>query len=261
MLIDDLEAKYIRRLQTLKKQGTKNKLILVLLMIPASVFAYYYVLPYYMNIPEKEKTSGNGLVVLVTLVSAFWMVIILISKSIHYINSNEIRYFKNEFKKQLFNFLKLNNPELQEYNYHKKIHPSVFYASSLFDCRYDDYTGDDWMKGIYNGITFEICELHVSRLFHPIFNGVFIMCHSHNIFSQQDRDDIMKHFLVVDFMEKHRAGIKIATYNGHVLIAIDMKGYFFENKSMASIDKLHKDAEMLGEMIGIIKMVISLKIR
>jgi hypothetical protein len=253
MIIDELEAKYLNVLQTLKKQGTKNKILVMLLLIPAGIYAYFDLTNNNNGYQERDQISQGMLIVICIGVVIFWIFIILMSKSITFINNKSLRYFNNSFKKELFDCLKNDITELQEYIYYSKIKPAVFYASGLFNSRYDDYLGDDWMRGTYKGVVFDLCELHVSRLFKPIFNGIFVKCDYRALQESEKFFSILDNPLFKDFENRYCAAIHSSANHSCIYIAVDMKGYFFENKNRSSIEKLDMDSAMLKDLIALIK--------
>jgi len=101
MSVNDLETKYIRILQILKKQGMKNKFLLLLLLVIASVYAYYYLLPLHSEYPEHDEISKKAIIWLAIELTIFWIIILLISKSITFISSKRVRYFKADFKQSV----------------------------------------------------------------------------------------------------------------------------------------------------------------
>ena len=256
MVINELETKYLNILQTLKKQGTKNKILVMLLLIPAGIYAFFYVAPEYREYPERDQISRGALIIICTGVSIFWIFIILVSKSVTFINSKNLRYFNNSFKKDLFACLRRDITELEEYIYYNKINPSVFYASGLFSNRYDDYIGDDWMGGSYKRVAFDLCELHVSRLFKAIFNGIFVRCNVRALPENEKLFCILDSPLFRNFENRYCATIHSSVDHSHIYLAVDMKGYFFENKNRSSIEKLDLDSAMLKELIELIKSLI-----
>jgi len=174
MTIQDIQEKYYNILCDLRKKGSLNKILLMLLLIAASLQAYVVINEKYYD-QHWERFMTHGTLIFITIgIVIFWMFLVLIMNSVSFINSKQIRFLNNEFKKNLFECIRKEIPEIRDYIPNQKIHPNVYYSSKLFQRKYDDYIGDDWMQGYYNGVRFELCELHVFKLFRVFFSGVFI---------------------------------------------------------------------------------------
>jgi hypothetical protein len=255
MQIINPENNLARQLQALKKLGTRNKVILALMLIPASCLGYISIRPILLHSKETSGIPESRFILFFCGLCILWIILALVSRSITFVNENRLKYFHFEVKKQLYEILKTGDPEIIGYYPDGRIRPDVFHASGLFPWDYDDYQGDDYIKGLFNGIQFNLCEMHVSRLFHPIFNGIFVHCFH---FSKLNFNSelIMNSSAVLDFQKKYHAEIKVSMNHNSLYLIAGMDGYFLEGSSFASIEKLQNDLAMLKDLISIVKMAI-----
>ena len=167
---------------------------------------------------------------------------------------------KASFKHDLYIYLKQEIPEITNYIFYEKIHENIYYNSMLFKRKYDTYIGDDWIAGSYNGVQFELCELHVYFLLENIFNGIFIRCK----FEQKIETKIINidnlsesiQAAIRVFESKYSSTIRLSNIYTNTYIAVCLKGYFFENDNYEMIEKISNDVVMLKEIVEIIKLVI-----
>jgi hypothetical protein len=99
--------------------------------------------------------------------------------------SKHLESYKNHFKSNILkNFIENLMPTVS-YDGKGFIDRSDFNSANLFSSNYNKYKGEDYFKGIHNGISFEMCELDISRRTSSgsrnnttttnIFNGIFII--------------------------------------------------------------------------------------
>jgi len=250
--ISAVRSYYASVLYSIKRNGLRNKLFLALLAIPASIFGYYYVDAEYKAI--HLKFPHEYLIYLALASGIILITIILTINSVSFINSRKIGKIKDEFKKDLFNCICIQIPELKDLSYRQKLHPDVFYTSGLFSSVHTDYIGDDLIQGEYKGHSFELCELHVYRIFKQIFHGLFVRIEivSGNInieklFNSLDqgiRSLEVKHNLVIDL-----------SLNTFLFMAIRKEGKMFEYQN---VNELDEDVALLKDVVELVKVIIRL---
>jgi hypothetical protein len=166
--IKTLQNFYSSAYYCLRRNGSKNKLLLIILSLPAIAYALldiYGNYDYY-ELEDLIYISGGLIVIIIT--------IILSINTLSFVNSQRTVDLKLRFKNDFFECNRKQIPEIKKYFYNQKIHPKYFYASDLFKSVHTDYIGDDLFYGEYKGCVFEICELHVFKVFKQIFDGLFI---------------------------------------------------------------------------------------
>lgn len=255
MNIDNIEKEYLQLFHLLNRQGVKNKLLVLLMMIPAFFLGYIFINPMLVMAVEEGELKAGHIFLFIAAVAVFWIAILLLTKSLTFVGSGKLYYFRKEFKKQLYACIKEEIPEIKECSANKKMHPRDFYASGLFIYKFDDYLGDDCMKGSTADLHFDICELHVRRLVESIFNGIFVKCQIDRPAAVINLADLQRSVVVSEFQEKYKAQIKLSMSGNHLYMAVDMKGYFFENTSKGNLEKLDSDLVMLKDLVNIIKRV------
>jgi hypothetical protein len=151
-----------------------------------------------------------------------------------------------------------NSPEITTYKYQQKIHPRVFNESGLFSRKYSDYKGDDWYGGNYKNSKFEICELHVFRLFKSIFSGLFIRCGiSKNIPDTGTKQFYNQLIEIKEFKNKYKSEIQLSSIRTNLLIAINIEGQFFENDSLKKINQTEFNLELITDTVTLLKAIIN----
>ncbi len=260
---EEIKRKYVSLFYDFRKRGYKLKLILLLIIIPASYKSYHEVNAFNQNQINAHSNSAMShyTIILIAIgLTISYILIALTLNSMYFVNSKYINASKCSFKDDLFYCFKQEIPELTEYSFLQKIHPRTFYASKLFKNKYSDYNGDDWMHGCYNGIEFVLCELHVFNLFKPIFNGIFVRC----IFDKLIDHQLIKltqinnsiYPITTDFSNKYNSDIQFSNIENNLFISFSLKGYFFENEKIETINKIDKDVNMLKDIINVVKNII-----
>jgi hypothetical protein len=257
MNITEIQIKYRLIIHDLKIKGNINRILFFFQLL---FLVAYYTFPGIKSLDIWGTWIANVAIIIAP--------IILTINSITFVNSHKVRSVKQNFKNDFFQCVKQEIPEFVSYIPAQKIHPRIFYSSSLFRRRYDDYIGDDWISGHYKGIPIELCELHVFKLFKVTFNGIFVRCKFSKIFERT-----VVHFSnrlaltgvcspviteqIIKFCEKNNATVHLSYIQNNIFIAFNLKGSFFENKNRKTIDKLDKDFFMLQEIAEIMRTIIS----
>jgi hypothetical protein len=102
-----------------------------------------------------------------------------------FLAANHLKAYKTHFKSNILkNFIENIMPTVS-YEGDNFIDRSDFNSANLFSSNYNNYRGEDYFKGIHNGISFEMCELYVTRRTSSgsrnnttttnIFNGIFMI--------------------------------------------------------------------------------------
>ena len=260
MDITQLKIKYLNFYNDFKKRGSGNKILLLLMLLPPCYYVYILFNQRYFDGQWYKYMPYSSLLLIVVLFTLFWMTLALTINSISFVNIKKVRSLRNNFKYDFYSLIKTEIPEIKDYIFNQKIHVKTFKNSHLFDNNFCDYIGDDWFKGKYKDAWFELCELHVFRLFKNIFHGIFVHCKfetsaENRILKLSDlTDDLTKKIL--DFECKFFARIKISNIKNNLYIAAMKNGRFFESKNSKSIEKIETDHQMLIDLIYIIKAII-----
>ncbi len=117
--------------------------------------------------------SYEYLYYLCAVLLALLVLAILTTNTISFVNSQRVRAIRNSFKKELFECIREQIPEIKDYCYYHKIHPKYFNDSGLYKSAHSDYIGDDLFLGNIKGSKFEICEFMYS-----IFSNKYLMVFS-----------------------------------------------------------------------------------
>jgi hypothetical protein len=251
MNIQELQKKYLTIYESCKNVGVKNKVLMLFLTFPATLYAYFF-----LEGHRWERFMPHWQIVVITISILLVMILMIISiKSISFINSRKARSFKYYFKTELFDCIKNEIPEICDYVFNQKIHPKIFYNSNLFKSRYSDYIGDDWIRGCFDKITFEMCELHVFNLFKNIFCGIFVKI-GINTDSVDATDNIHKNKKYIsDFEGKYKAKVLTSCGQRDFFVAIKMNGKFFEADNPRQIKSIDAHVLMLKDMVDLIKII------
>lgn len=255
MTTQELQKKYLSIYDSFRNVGFINKIILLFMTFPAILHTYLRLDGrYYRN--HWDKFMPHNRIVIITICIGLVMILIILTiKSFLFIKTRKANSFKIYFKKELFDCLRAEIPEISDYLHYQKIHPKVFYNSNLFQSTYSDYIGDDWIRGRINNMVFEICELHVFTLFKNIFSGIFtrIVINDDSI---NITDKIAQNKLYIsDFEMKHKAKILSSQNQNEIFIAIQMKGIFFEADNPRTLKSIDENVIMLKEIVGLIKKI------
>jgi len=259
MTIKDLQEKYTGMLKVFIWKGIMYKILLTLLLIPASLYIYCEVVSY-NSVYNKGGITNNTIIIITVLLYLILAISVITINTMLFVNTAAINSFNSSFKKDLFIHFQNEIPELLDYRYNQKISDMVFYESELFNDSFTDYNGDDWMHGRYKNLDFSLCELHVFSLFKQVFNGIFVSIFIENSLSNtavariKDLEEIEAH--ISTFEEKYNSHIKVSHTNNHIYLALGLEGYFFENSGRAAINKLEKDVEMLKNIMSVIRIII-----
>lgn len=257
MTIQELQKKYLTIYNSLKIAGFINKITLLLITIPALLSAYHFLDDEY-HIHHWNRFMPHSQILLIILVIALVLILIIFTiNSFSFINPRNDTSFRWDFKSELFDCAMSEIPEIYDYINNQKIHPKVFYNSGLFKSEYSDYVGDDWIRGHFNEISFEICELHVFNLFKNIFSGIFtrikIPEDSINIKLSKAQNSAY----ILAFEAKYAARVLTSQKLNEIFIAIKMDGKFFEADNPRKIESADENILMLKDIVDLIKKITS----
>jgi hypothetical protein len=247
----ELQKKYLTIYDNLKSKGAQNKVLMLLLTIPASFYAYLV-----LESHNWEKYTPHYQIVLTMFGMAFVMILIVLSiKSFSFVNWRKTNSFKYYFKTELFDAIKSEIPEICAYVYNQKIHQKIFDHSKLFKSQFSDYIGDDWITGRFNENTFEMCELHVFNLFKNIFSGIFTRIKVHTNSINILENIALNRQCISDFEAKHKAKVIASQNQREIYVAIKMNGNFFEGDNPKMIKSIENDITMLKDIISLLKRI------
>jgi len=227
MNAQELQKKYLTTYHRLKNIGVRNKLFLLLMMLPGTLSVYYFLNTEYYFHHWDRFMPHSEIIVLSIAVGIISILTLLLMKSFSFVNSRRVNTYKRIFKKDFIDCVSNEIPEIDEYIYYQKIHPQTFYDSNLFKSKYSDYVGDDWIKGRYDEIYFEMCELHVFNLFKNVFSGIFAKISIITPIGITDSIAKNKDY-ITDFEAKHKAEVLASQRQDEIFVAIKMDGEFFE---------------------------------
>lgn len=255
MTTQELQKKYLSIYHSFKNVGFKNKIILLLMIIPAIFYSYLILDGKYYRY-HWDRFMPHSQIVIITIGAGLAMILIIITiKSFSFINSRKAKSFRFYFKTELFDYVKSEIPEICDYVYNQKIHPKVFYNSNLFKTKYSDYIGDDWIRGRVNNVLFEMCELHVFNLFKNIFSGIFIKIRKNeDSISIADNIAWTKEY-ISNFEVKYNAKVLTSQNQNGIFIAIEMKGKFFEADNPKMIILSNENVILLNDIVDLIKKI------
>ena len=254
MNAQELQKKYLTTYHRLKNIGYRNKLFLFLMIFPGILYVYsylnreYYIHQWYRFIPHSE------IIVLSIAVGIISIITLLLMKSFSFVNSRRVNKYKCIFKKDFIDCVSDEIPEIDEYIYYQKIHPQTIYDSNLFKSKYSDYVGDDWIKGRFDEIYFEMCELHVFNLFKNVFSGIFAKINTTNPIDITDSIAKNKDY-ITDFEAKHKAQVLASQRQDEIFVAIKMDGEFFEADNPNMIKSVDENILMLKDIIHLTKTI------
>jgi hypothetical protein len=254
MDIKNIQQYYSSVFYSLRRNGLKNKLLLIILSIPAVFYAYYDVNARYQyydwDYPHECLYYLCGVLLVIILLA------ILTINTISFVNSQRVRGIRKSFKKELFECISEQIPEIQGYCYNKKIHPKYFKDSGLYKSTHTDYIGDDLFNGEYKCSKFEICELHVFKLFKQIFDGLFIRIQI-NLSSIQSKEvDACLVSTLSMFKETYNINVKVSNSNV-IYVAVKHHGKFFEQSNLREIGVLGDDIIVLSDVVKLTKGIIN----
>ena len=270
-----MTSKEIRKIhtnlyKTQRREGIITKFVIVLLLIVALIYSYFHLKALY-NVGRLGKEIKEEQIISITIISgAFFTVLLLLSKSIKFVFPAKLKSAKRKYKKDIYNLIKVENPEIIEYLPNQKIHPNEFYASGIFHTKYEDYKGDDWLQAAFRDTKITMCELRVSRLFRSIFNGLFVKCHGitkpvENLLlfnntkpaikdQQYFANDTIQY--IDNYCKKYESNVWISTVGDIVFIAIGRNRNLFERSDIKLISNLPEDIEIFRTNFEIAKCVI-----
>ncbi len=253
MDINTLQQYYRTAYCNFRRNGRKNKILLLFLSIPAVIFAYYDVdrrwAYYEWDFPHEY------LYYLCLIMLGMISITILTMNTISFVNTHRVNKLRFHFKKELFNCINEQIPEIKGYRFNHKIHPRYFDDSGLYKSVYTDYIGDDLFHGEYLGSTFEICELHVFKLFKQVFDGLFLRINLH-VHSLQP-DDMNNRLLAIQTTFKNNYSLKFVFKNsGIIYTTVKIRGKFFEQTNLREIDELGNEIIVLSDIVKMTKRII-----
>lgn len=255
MNLAELQQKYLTLYKHFRRMGIRNKLYMILLTLPAVIYAYLELDGKYKH-HHLDKSISHASVVWISIGMEVFMLLLLISiRSFAFVNLRRTKGFTYHFKNELFAWLQTEIPEIDEYIYNQKIHPDIFYRSGLFKSKHSDYVGDDWIKGHFGDIRFEMCELHVFNLFKNIFSGIFVrirLCSGTDL----PKEVVMSgNTALANFETKYKARVLSSQQGKDVFLAIKMNGKFFEGNTPRLIQSVDNHVALLKDLMGLLKEV------
>jgi hypothetical protein len=260
MNLQELKNKYLIIYKDLKTTGSIYKLV-VLLMLFLGLLRTFFLMneKYYTDDWYKYMSHGLFLFLLLGL-AVFWTGVLLISNSVSFVNYKRVNSFKYDFKQEFMQYAETEIPEINFYVFNQKMLPAVFNDSRLFSSRYSDYYGDDFIRGDYRDVGFEMCELHVFRLFSGIFHGIFVKCKFQSPLINDKAYSINDTVsgLVSRFEETYNTKIETSVIQDDVYIAVHLKDKFLKCDNERQIENMDHDFNLLNDLIQLIKEVISL---
>lgn len=260
MTIQELQKKYLSIYNDFRKAGFRNKIILLLLTIPAILYSYLVLDGKYHRYHWGSFMPHSQIIIITIGIGLAIFLIILTINSFSFINSQKAKSFKYYFKAEMFDCIRYEIPEICDYIYNQKIHPKVFYNSNLFKSRYSDYVGDDWIRGQINNISFEMCELHVFNLFKNIFSGIFTRIRTDEYLINITDSMTQNKEYISDFEVKYNGKVLTSQNQNEIFIAIEMKGKFFEADNQKTIQLSNENVLMLKDVVELIKKITTTNI-
>jgi hypothetical protein len=258
-MIQDLKDKYLSIYENLKKDGTHKKYPVLALTLGCLLLVFLKMEGNYQYRSPYNIMSQSTLIFIFIGIAAIVVFIILQMNPVMFLPKNRLARFGFHYKKDVVGLLQKEIPEIKEYVPYQKIHQKVFRAARLFDPTYSDYRGDDWMKGEYGNVRFELCELLVMHQLKPIFHGFFIKCYFPEIHDNQYLF-MGDHFSVVHRMEEfesnYRAKIRKSIDGRNLYFAIDFEKRFLTYETKAQIESMDYDYYLLKDTIQLLKHLI-----
>jgi hypothetical protein len=252
MTVSEIKEKYRTKFEIVLRVGHRKRLILIGLIIAAPFVAYVKAIGRsHSGITEEELLMS--LLAYIVIIAVFVAVVLTINPMsfINQLNRNKFRF---AFKKDLEAYLKQDIPEITDYLYLRRIDAPTFKASGLFTHKYSDYQGDDWLKGVYRNVKFELCELHVFNIFKPIFSGFFVKCKLGCDALTQPEEQIASS--IVSLKSKYNVTVNLSEVQGNIYMAIGVDGQLLENNSRKSIENVERDIALIKDIVGLVKVVV-----
>jgi hypothetical protein len=271
MQIQEFKDQHTKLYSAQRKEGLINKLFVLFLLVPATIFGYYFIGGGNEDAIIAKELTQNQIIVLALGFGFVSAGIVLLANSLSFVFPTKIWYAKGQYKKDIFKVIKAVNPEVQYFIPNKKISAKEFYSSGMFTEIFQDYTGDDWFKVSYNNVVFIMCDLHVTRLFKEIFQGLFVVYYSSNKkqdilikFSETDRMPVNSTFLseetinlIACYCTKHNKMISISRRTNSIFLAIGRTKNIFERGSLKTISTFENEAEIFRTNLQIVECVIN----
>ena len=254
MNAQELQKKYLTTYYRLKNIGYRNKLFLLLMILPGTLSVYYFLNTEYYFRHWNRFMPHSEIIILSIAVGIISILTLLLMKSFSFVNTRRVNTYKRIFKKDFIDCVSDEIPEIDEYIYYQKIHPQMFYDSNLFKSKYSDYVGDDWIKGRIDEICFEMCELHVFNLFKNVFSGIFARISITNPIDITDSIAKNKDYITY-FEAKHKAQVLASQRQDEIFVAIKMDGEFFEANNPNMIKSVDENILMLKDIIDLTKTI------
>jgi len=254
MTIPEVIQRYSTVYNKIIAKGRRNKIIFIILLIPATLSAYNHFLYNPRLHSEREKLSDYDSIYVFVALGLLCLSLALLLKSSSFISRKQSRCLDLSFKHDLSECIRQNIPEITEYLHIRKIDPLTFKASGLFNQKYSDYKGDDLLKGVYRNVKFELCELHVFNIFKPIFSGFFVKCKLGCDTLRQAEEPIASS--IISLKSKYNVTVDISEVQGNIYIAIGVDGLLLENNSRKSIENIERDVALIKDIVGLVKVVV-----
>jgi hypothetical protein len=181
-------------------------------------------------------------------------------KAKFFVNSFTTTKSNRLFKLDLFQVFKKSLPEINFHRSIQKIHIKHYKNSSLFPPNFIDYVGDDFMSGNYKEIAFELSELHVFRLFKDHFHGLFCVIHLDSSPLSLNDEKLKKIQISNEFQQLTANNpVKIKLINTKIYIAVEAKGFLFEDSNIKTLEKTNEDFKLLQKLIYLIKAIVDIE--
>lgn len=270
MTSQEIVDKHIGIFKSQRSEGVIAKFIILFLLIIAFIYSYYDLRATFEVKNIGEDFKEEQIVPTLAVTCLFFSVLLLFSKSIKYVYPPKLKSARRKYKKDIYNFIISEHPEITEYSPNQKINPKEFYTSKLFKTEPEDYKGDDWLTASYRGHKVVMCELRVSRLFKKIFTGLFVKCsnikrsipnpisfsHLYPISGERQyfSSDTIKY--ISNYCKKYESGICVSTVDHALYIGIERNKNLFERTSLEAIKNLPEEFEIFKSNFEIIKCII-----
>lgn len=268
MTIQEFKDQHLTLYRDQYKEGFVNKLLALFILVLALIFAYN--LCFNGHDQGAKKLSETYRILIVISVGLFFTASLIFSDPLYFVFPIKVWSAKRKYKIDLFEIIKSITPEIVKYSPGKKISPIEFFNSGLFNERFEDYSGDDWMEFSYNNNLFIACDLKVTRLFKNIFQGLFVTYYSCNKeadflirFDPSDNnstgsDALSKSSsnLINSYCKTNNSMVIISQKKCSLYIAIERNKNIFERTNLKTINSLENEIEIFKTNIQIVRSII-----
>jgi hypothetical protein len=271
MTLTQLKEKQLDSFRLIWIYALTCKLTMLFLLMSSLMYIFY----------DTVAEIGNGsfirglrehpmIILLVLLIGSIPGSIILFIKTTNFGYPFGLKSVQGDFKEDIKKYILQEVPEITEVLAKQKLHPEVFNKSGIFSARYDDYEGDDWMRGIYKDSPFIMCEVHIFRYWKDRFRGLFMDCTLY-----KNTDDLKTAIITADeeenkadhlpqelkvvaktHCENYDSRVKISICENRMYIMISRNRNFFEFTGRKAIHKLDEDFAIFFSEINLVKTFI-----